>query len=136
MVAPKEVASQCPLSSFKFYKTKEVPTGFYEIKNGTLNTRTPWWYASYNHQSFYFSKTGLNPFNFSQKYVWKIRFRSLCARVDLINKDVTKWYRHYTLFFIVSLLKIKPSMLLLSIYKKENYMAYNTRQNIYTKVSF
>ncbi|KAK3016543.1 hypothetical protein RJ639_006590 [Escallonia herrerae] len=32
--APKEVASLCPLKSFKSYKTKEVPTGFYEIKNG------------------------------------------------------------------------------------------------------
>ncbi|KAK2994102.1 hypothetical protein RJ640_024366 [Escallonia rubra] len=44
--APKEVASLCPLKSFKFYKTKEVPTGFYEIKNGHLNTRTPWWDGS------------------------------------------------------------------------------------------
>lgn len=44
--APREVANECPLNSFKFYKTKEVPTGFYEIKSGHLNTRTPWWDAS------------------------------------------------------------------------------------------
>ncbi|KAJ7974523.1 alpha-dioxygenase 1-like [Quillaja saponaria] len=30
--APREVASKCPLSSFRFFKTKEVPTGFYDIK--------------------------------------------------------------------------------------------------------
>ncbi|KAG2710341.1 hypothetical protein I3760_04G022600 [Carya illinoinensis] len=46
LTAPKEVASQCPLKSFKFYKTKEVPTGFYEIKEGGLNIRTPWWDGS------------------------------------------------------------------------------------------
>ncbi|XP_057983279.1 alpha-dioxygenase PIOX-like [Malania oleifera] len=44
--APREVANGCPLKSFKFYKTKEVPTGFYDIKTGTLNIRTPWWDAS------------------------------------------------------------------------------------------
>ncbi|OMO64572.1 hypothetical protein COLO4_32008 [Corchorus olitorius] len=46
LIAPKEVASKCPLSSFKFYKTKEFPTGFYEIKSGTKNIRTPWWDGS------------------------------------------------------------------------------------------
>ncbi|ESR59682.1 hypothetical protein CICLE_v10014579mg [Citrus x clementina] len=46
LVAPREVADKCPLSSFKFYKTKEVPTGFYEIKEGHLNVRTPWWDGS------------------------------------------------------------------------------------------
>ncbi|GMY13447.1 alpha-dioxygenase 1-like [Fagus crenata] len=46
LTAPREVASQCPLKSFKFYKTKEVPTGFYDIKTGALNTRTPWWDGS------------------------------------------------------------------------------------------
>ncbi|KAG6656448.1 alpha-dioxygenase 1-like isoform X2 [Carya illinoinensis] len=46
LTAPKEVVSQCPLKSFKFYKTKEVPTGFYEIKEGGLNIRTPWWDGS------------------------------------------------------------------------------------------
>ncbi|XP_059451714.1 alpha-dioxygenase PIOX-like [Corylus avellana] len=46
LIAPREVANQCPLKSFKFYKTKEVPTGFNEIKNGTLNIRTPWWDGS------------------------------------------------------------------------------------------
>ncbi|KAI3722328.1 hypothetical protein L2E82_33361 [Cichorium intybus] len=44
--APQEVASQCPLKSFKFYKTKEVDTGFYDIKKGQLNIRTPWWDGS------------------------------------------------------------------------------------------
>ncbi|KAG5624359.1 hypothetical protein H5410_009577 [Solanum commersonii] len=44
--APEEVASQCPLKSFKFYKSKETPTGFYEIKTGYLNRRTPWWDGS------------------------------------------------------------------------------------------
>ncbi|CAK9161298.1 unnamed protein product [Ilex paraguariensis] len=43
LTAPREVANECPLKSFKFYKTKEVPTCFYEIKSGFLNTRTPWW---------------------------------------------------------------------------------------------
>ncbi|KAK1267805.1 Alpha-dioxygenase 1 [Acorus gramineus] len=46
IVAPPEVASQCPLKSFRFYKTKEVPTGFYDIKTGSLNIRTPWWDGS------------------------------------------------------------------------------------------
>ncbi|KAJ7974524.1 alpha-dioxygenase 1-like [Quillaja saponaria] len=44
--APREVASKCPLSSFRFFKTKEVPTGFYDIKSGALNIRTPWWDGS------------------------------------------------------------------------------------------
>ncbi|CAN4082484.1 unnamed protein product [Withania somnifera] len=44
--APKEVANECPLKSFKFYKSKETPTGFYEIKTGHLNIRTPWWDGS------------------------------------------------------------------------------------------
>ena len=43
LTAPREVANQCPLKSFKFYKTKEVPTGSYDIKSGALNIRTPWW---------------------------------------------------------------------------------------------
>lgn len=46
LTAPREVASQCPLKSFKFYKTKEFPTGFYEIKSGASNIRTPWWDGS------------------------------------------------------------------------------------------
>ncbi|KAF6149628.1 hypothetical protein GIB67_011237 [Kingdonia uniflora] len=46
LTAPSEVASKCPLKSFKFYKTVEVPTGFYDIKTGHLNRRTPWWDAS------------------------------------------------------------------------------------------
>ncbi|KAL5723629.1 hypothetical protein ACHQM5_007005 [Ranunculus cassubicifolius] len=46
LVAPSEVANQCPLQSFKFYKTREVPTGFFNIKSGHLNVRTPWWDGS------------------------------------------------------------------------------------------
>ncbi|XP_047172437.1 alpha-dioxygenase 1 isoform X1 [Vigna umbellata] len=46
LTAPKEVAGQCPLKSFKFFKTKEIPTGFYEIKTGSSNIRTPWWDGS------------------------------------------------------------------------------------------
>ncbi|XP_004489319.1 alpha-dioxygenase PIOX [Cicer arietinum] len=46
LTAPREVASQCPLKSFKFLKTKEIPTGFYEIKTGGVNIRTPWWDGS------------------------------------------------------------------------------------------
>ncbi|KAB1211729.1 Alpha-dioxygenase 1 [Morella rubra] len=46
LTAPREVASQCPLKFFKFYKTKEVPTGFYDIKEGAKNIRTPWWDGS------------------------------------------------------------------------------------------
>ncbi|KAI3882878.1 hypothetical protein MKX03_013669 [Papaver bracteatum] len=58
LTAPEEVASQCPLKSFKFYKTKEVPTGFYDIKQGSLNTRTPWWDGSaiYGSNSKWLSK--------------------------------------------------------------------------------
>ncbi|XP_054802741.1 alpha-dioxygenase PIOX [Prosopis cineraria] len=44
--APREVASQCPLKSLRFYKTKEVPTDFYDIKTGAVNIRTPWWDGS------------------------------------------------------------------------------------------
>ncbi|XP_022150068.1 alpha-dioxygenase 1-like [Momordica charantia] len=48
LVAPHEVATsnQCPLKSFKFFKTKQVPTGFFEIKTGSVNVRTPWWDGS------------------------------------------------------------------------------------------
>ncbi|WJX65442.1 Alpha-dioxygenase PIOX [Trifolium repens] len=46
LTAPGEVASQCPLKSFKFLKTKEIPTGFYDIKTGHANIRTPWWDGS------------------------------------------------------------------------------------------
>ncbi|ESW23107.1 hypothetical protein PHAVU_004G019000 [Phaseolus vulgaris] len=46
LTAPREVASQCPLKSFKFFKTKEFPTEFSEIKSGTKNIRTPWWDGS------------------------------------------------------------------------------------------
>ncbi|GKA53633.1 alpha-dioxygenase 1-like protein [Tanacetum coccineum] len=44
--APVEVASECPLKSFKFFETKEVDTGLYEIKKGHRNIRTPWWDGS------------------------------------------------------------------------------------------
>ncbi|KAK1440837.1 hypothetical protein QVD17_06669 [Tagetes erecta] len=44
--APADVASQCPLKSFKFYETKVVDTGFYDLKKGHINIRTPWWDGS------------------------------------------------------------------------------------------
>ncbi|KAL5546567.1 hypothetical protein UlMin_006254 [Ulmus minor] len=43
---PKEVAGECPLKSFRFYKSKEFPTDFYDIKTGFKNTRTHWWDGS------------------------------------------------------------------------------------------
>ncbi|KAK4488486.1 hypothetical protein RD792_004250, partial [Penstemon davidsonii] len=46
LIAPKEVATQCPLRAFKFYKSKEVETNNYGIKSGYLNRRTPWWDGS------------------------------------------------------------------------------------------
>ncbi|XLR66512.1 hypothetical protein S83_017184 [Arachis hypogaea] len=46
VTAAREVADECPLKSFRFYKTKEFSTGFYEIKTGAKNIRTPWWDAS------------------------------------------------------------------------------------------
>ncbi|KAI6674242.1 hypothetical protein NL676_002148 [Syzygium grande] len=44
--APDEVAEECPLKSFRFYKTKKVSTGSSHWKNGFLNIRTPWWDGS------------------------------------------------------------------------------------------
>ncbi|XP_030460091.2 alpha-dioxygenase 2 isoform X2 [Syzygium oleosum] len=44
--APDEVAEECPLKSFRFYKTKKVSTGSSHWKNGSLNIRTPWWDGS------------------------------------------------------------------------------------------
>ncbi|CAH1437689.1 unnamed protein product [Lactuca virosa] len=44
--APMEVANECPLTSYKFYKTKEVDTGLPDIKKGHRNIRTPWWDGS------------------------------------------------------------------------------------------
>ncbi|XP_044504159.1 alpha-dioxygenase 1-like isoform X1 [Mangifera indica] len=45
--APAEIASQCPLKTFKFYKTKEELTeSDSEIKRGHINIRTPWWDGS------------------------------------------------------------------------------------------
>jgi hypothetical protein len=43
--APEEVASGCPLKSFKFLRTKKVPTDDHH-KSGAVNTRTPWWDGS------------------------------------------------------------------------------------------
>eukprot|EP01018_Ginkgo_biloba_P006903 Gb_03144 [translate_table: standard] len=40
------LAQQCPLKNFKFYKSKEVPTSFYDIKTGFINRRTTWWDGS------------------------------------------------------------------------------------------
>ncbi|CAN1725952.1 Alpha-dioxygenase PIOX [Linum perenne] len=47
LIAPKDIESKCPLSSFKFYATKEVTTVIDDIKTGTINARTPWWYILY-----------------------------------------------------------------------------------------
>ncbi|XP_044501170.1 alpha-dioxygenase 1-like [Mangifera indica] len=45
--APIEISSQCPLKTFKFYKTKEELTeSNSEIKSGHINIRTPWWDGS------------------------------------------------------------------------------------------
>lgn len=44
--APHEIASACPLKSFKFFKTKRISTGEPDMKFGFLNTRTPWWDGS------------------------------------------------------------------------------------------
>ncbi|KAF4402525.1 hypothetical protein G4B88_012310 [Cannabis sativa] len=48
LFAPAEVASECPLKSFKFLKTKEISitSGSNDIKSGSINTRTPWWDGS------------------------------------------------------------------------------------------
>ncbi|KAH0919330.1 hypothetical protein HID58_026990 [Brassica napus] len=43
--APEEVASGCPLKSFKFLRTKKVLSGDHH-KTGAVNTRTPWWDGS------------------------------------------------------------------------------------------
>ncbi|XP_021909343.1 alpha-dioxygenase 2-like isoform X1 [Carica papaya] len=44
--ARDEIASQCPLKSFKFFKTKRVSTQEPYMKTGSVNTRTPWWDGS------------------------------------------------------------------------------------------
>lgn len=44
ITAPASVAAQCPLKSFKFHPTREVPTK--DGKIGHINTRTPLWDAS------------------------------------------------------------------------------------------
>ncbi|KAI3936812.1 hypothetical protein MKW98_021674 [Papaver atlanticum] len=55
--APDNIADACPLKSFKFLKTKQVPTNtttswpskgnnFLMDNTGSLNTRTPWWDGS------------------------------------------------------------------------------------------
>lgn len=44
--APDEVANKCPMKSFRFFKSKQVPTGLPHLKTGFLNTRTPWWDGS------------------------------------------------------------------------------------------
>lgn len=41
--APSDIASGCPLKSFKFFKSKSIPTGSPHMEDGFLNTRTPWW---------------------------------------------------------------------------------------------
>nr|POF06651.1 alpha-dioxygenase 2 [Quercus suber] len=44
--APDEISSGCPLKSFKFFKTKKVSIDLCHLKNGSPNTRTPWWDGS------------------------------------------------------------------------------------------
>ncbi|CAL9042091.1 unnamed protein product [Musa banksii] len=44
--SPSLVAHECPLKSFRFYRTKEVPTGGEGIETGHLNIRTSWWDGS------------------------------------------------------------------------------------------
>ncbi|KAM4099558.1 hypothetical protein ACJW30_05G000300 [Castanea mollissima] len=44
--APEEISSGCPLKSFKFFKTKKVSIDLCHLKNGSPNTRTPWWDGS------------------------------------------------------------------------------------------
>ncbi|XP_078158695.1 alpha-dioxygenase PIOX-like [Carex rostrata] len=46
IIAPEEVASECPLKSFKFFATKEIPTNADGIKTGYYNNRTAWWDGS------------------------------------------------------------------------------------------
>ncbi|XP_072987622.1 alpha-dioxygenase PIOX [Typha latifolia] len=46
LTAPQQVANECPLKSFKFYRTKEISTNKDGIKTGHLNIRTHWWDAS------------------------------------------------------------------------------------------
>lgn len=46
ITAPKYVANECPLKSFKFYATKEQPTNSDGIKSGYYNVRTAWWDGS------------------------------------------------------------------------------------------
>ncbi|KAJ4745590.1 Prostaglandin G/H synthase 2 [Rhynchospora pubera] len=46
ITTPKEVASECPLKSFKFFATKEIPTNTDGIKTGHYNVRTAWWDGS------------------------------------------------------------------------------------------
>ncbi|KAG6555135.1 hypothetical protein Mapa_003170 [Marchantia paleacea] len=44
ITAPEAVAAECPLKTFKFYPTREFPTGHGQV--GFKNTRTAWWDAS------------------------------------------------------------------------------------------
>ncbi|CAK9322600.1 unnamed protein product [Citrullus colocynthis] len=46
LVAPCEVASECPMKSFKFFQTKQVRTGLLDNKIGSINIRAPWWDGS------------------------------------------------------------------------------------------
>ncbi|XP_024991524.1 alpha-dioxygenase 1-like [Cynara cardunculus var. scolymus] len=54
MKRPTGLGNQCPLKSFKFYKTKKVSTGLFNIKKGHRNIRTSWWDGSaiYGSNSF------------------------------------------------------------------------------------
>ncbi|KAJ0048452.1 hypothetical protein Pint_17002 [Pistacia integerrima] len=46
LTVPEDIGSSCPMKSFKFFKTKRVPTASLDMKIGSLNTRTPWWDGS------------------------------------------------------------------------------------------
>uniref|UniRef100_A0A1D1XVH6 Chorion peroxidase n=1 Tax=Anthurium amnicola TaxID=1678845 RepID=A0A1D1XVH6_9ARAE len=46
ITAPSAIASECPLSSFKFFWTKSLPTNAKGIETGHLNIRTAWWDGS------------------------------------------------------------------------------------------
>ncbi|KAG9440570.1 hypothetical protein H6P81_020735 [Aristolochia fimbriata] len=43
---PASVQAGCPLKSFRFFKTKQVPTHSTEINTGHINSRTSWWDGS------------------------------------------------------------------------------------------
>ncbi|GLJ28195.1 hypothetical protein SUGI_0553790 [Cryptomeria japonica] len=63
LTAPQAVAQQCPLKTFKFFESKKVPTGFYDIKEGYLNRRTAWWDGSEVYGNNFEQSKQLRTFN-------------------------------------------------------------------------